>query len=129
MIIDILMLVVPTTIALISLAYVMKQRATVKSELTKKRYLENAQSNLNEAIKSLRQLGVPSIRDISGGYETFGDIYNDLMMVLSEILRASFNLNKKEIPLEVSYELRDLGERGKPSSEGEKKRNCGFWKF
>jgi len=126
LIIDILMLVVPTIIALISLAYVMKQRSLVKEELSKKRYLENAQSNLNEAIKSLRQVSMPNIRDISEGYEIFGDIYNDLMMMLGEILRANFNLNKKEIPLEVSYELRALRERGKPSSEGEKKEITNF---
>lgn len=126
LIIDILMLVVPTIIALISLAYVMKQRSVVKEELSKKRYLENAQSNLNEAIKSLRQVGMPNIRDIHEGYETFGDVYNDFMMVLGEILRANFNLKRKEIHLEVSYELRDLGERSKLSSGSETKEITNF---
>ena len=119
LLIEILKLVVPTVIAIVSLYYAIKQRSIVKREISKKRYLESALSNLNEVIKSLRDIDVPNIQTLNENYDpydTWGDVCNDGYSLISDILRASLELKKKKIILEVSYYIRDYGERGKPGS-------------
>lgn len=113
MIIDILKLVVPTVIALVSLAYAIKQRSVVKREISKKRYLEEALSNLNQAIASLKAIQ----QDITVSDEDSGEKWCDSETIVMDIFRASFDLKKKKITLKVSYVVQDLGERDKPYSE------------
>ena len=116
LLIEVLKLVVPSIIALGSLYYAIKQRSLVKGEISKKRYLESALSNLNEAIKSLRSINIPRISSLGGGYDlsdAWADVSFCAYSVCSEIFRASFELKKKKIPVEVSYSIRDLGVRPK----------------
>ncbi len=114
LIIAILAFVVSTFIALASLAYAIKQRNVVQKEMSKRRYFESALSNLNEAINSLRSIDSPNILRLNEGYETWGDTYNDSFTLAVEVLRASFELEKKKIPLEVSYRIEHFWERDKP---------------
>jgi hypothetical protein len=117
--------VIPTAIAVASLLYAAKQRNVVKREILKKRYLENALSNLNEAIKSLKKISVPSISTLSYDLDdAWGDYYRDAYTLVSEILRASFELKKKKIVIDVSYSMTGLRETDKSESDKEeRKRN------
>ena len=117
-IIDALKWVVPTLIALGSLIYAIKQRNIVKKEISKKRYLENALSNLKEAIGYLEWIKMPNLSTDSDLKEEVGeDNSNNLNVLISEILKASFELKKTKFKLTVSYELTNFGKNGKFYSE------------
>jgi hypothetical protein len=117
-IIDALKWVVPTLIALGSLIYAIKQRNIVKKEISKKRYLENALSNLKEAIGYLERIKMPNLSTDSDLKEEVGeDNSNNLNVLISEILKASFELKKTKFKLTVSYELTDYGKNAKLYSE------------
>lgn len=115
LLLDILKIGVPTVIALASLIYVIKQRNVVKSALSKKRYLESALSNLNGAIESLRNINITHNLNSIESYEVWGDTTNDVVSLVADILRASFNLKTKNIVLDVSY-----------YAEGQRKEQTGF---
>jgi len=124
-----LKLAIPTTIALISLIYAMKQRNIVKKEIAKKRYLENAQVNLNEAIQHLRNINLPRLSDPNCNItENFEDEYNDASLIVNELLQANFESKRRRFTLKVSYELFDLGQSDKEYSERETKRISDFSK-
>jgi len=114
---DILKLLVPTLIALGSLLYAYKQRQDVKEEILKKRYLENALANLNEAIKNLRGINIPNISSLKEGYETWGDAHGNAYTIATEILRASYELKTKKVSVNFPYEGTDYGEWDKPKSK------------
>ena len=115
-IIDILKWAIPTLIALVSLIYAIKQRNIVKKEISRKRYLESALSNLNEVIEPLKDMKVSPLSDIDSLAEELEDTYFDAEVIASEIIKASFETKKKKVNLAVSYRLR-LWERDKKSSE------------
>lgn len=110
-IVAILGLAVTTIITLVSLAYAIKQRNVVKREISKKRYLEDAQKNLNEAITLLRDINIPNIRSSHLSYEEMQDTFHDAFTMTNEILRASFDLKSKNIVLDVSYFIKSTGEQ------------------
>jgi len=110
LIIDILKLVVPTVIALVSLAYAIKQRSLVKREISKKGYLESALSNLNEAIEFLRI--IPNLFSTKSE-----DEWSEIEMIVWDILKGSFNLKKRKFALEVSYCIVDFMEKSDSPSE------------
>jgi len=111
LVIDILKLVVPTVMALVSLAYAMKQRNVIKTEISKKRYLESALFHLNGAIASLKRAqGVTFDEEDS-------DDFLQAKMLIWNILEASFDLRKRKLSLDVSYRILDLGETNKPYGE------------
>jgi hypothetical protein len=98
-------------IALASLVYAIKQRQVIKSEIKKKRYLENAQTNLTKAIDHLRSIILPDLTDSNCDlYESLGDDYNDVSVIINQILYAGLESKRTKFTLEVSYELTDYGE-------------------
>jgi len=107
LVIEILKLVVPTIIALVSLAYAVKQRNVVRREISKKRYLESALSNLNATINSLK-----AIQNLMTSFENT-DEWSESQYVASDVLTASYDLKKKKVALEVSYELVEFVEKDK----------------
>jgi len=114
---EIIKWIIPNLVALVSLIYAIKQRNIVKREISRKRYLESALSNLNEVIQSLKLIKIPCLSDLDGLRGEFEDTLFDAEVIVSEILRASFETKKKKINLDISYRLFDLGERSKKSSE------------
>lgn len=121
LIIDILKLVVPTVIAVVSLVYAMKQRNIVKREISKKRYLENAQTNLSEAVNHLKNIDIPDLlalwKDVRAHYSKYGEWENACFgtyLLTVDILRASFKLKANKIGMEVEYHVHD-----RERSEGE----------
>ncbi len=122
-IVTILIALSSAIIALVSLVYAIKQRQVVKSEIEKKRYLENAQTNLTDAINHLRSIMFPDLTDPSRALEeSLEDDYDDVNDITEQIVYAGFDSKRTKFTLEVSYELTDYGEISKPSSEREKKR-------
>lgn len=115
-IIDILKWAIPTLIALVSLIYAIKQRNIVKREISRKRYLESALSNLNEVIEPLKDMKISPLSDIDSLAEELEDTYINAQTVTSEIIMASFETKKRKVNLAVSYRLR-LWERDKKPSE------------
>lgn len=115
LLVEVLKLIVPSSIALISLIYAIKQRNLVKEGISKKRYLESALSNLNEATKCLEE--IPTNFTLTED----SDELAEATFLAFEILTASFELKRKSISLEVSYYLEDLGERNKPYDKREKR--------
>lgn len=112
-VIDALKWVVPTLIAFGSLIYAIKQRNIVKKEISKKRYLEDALSNLKEAIGYLERIKMPNLSTDSNLMEEVSeDNSNNLDILISEILKASFELKKTKFKLTVSYELTEYGKEG-----------------
>jgi hypothetical protein len=113
-------------IALLSLIYAIKQRQVVKGEIEKKRYLENAQTNLTEIIKQLRSIVFPKLSD--DFQEALEDEYHDANTIAEQILRASFESKKTKFTLEVSYELIDFGliGSGKPDQRKEPRQTSDF---
>jgi hypothetical protein len=115
---EVLKLAVPTIIALVSLAYAIKQRKVVKKEIAKKSYLESAQTNLSEAIQRLREVELPSLSDPNCDLMAdFEDIYFDTNTIVEDLLRAYFESKKTQFTLKVSFELVDFGETDKSYSE------------
>ena len=107
-------------IALLSLIYAIKQRQVIKKEIEKKRYLENAQTNLTEIINDLRSRKLPDLTDASCDlHESLEDEYNDVSTIAEQILRASFESKRTKFTLEVGYGLTDFGEMKKHASEKE----------
>ncbi len=122
-----LKLAIPTIIAVVSLFYAIKQRNLVKKEITKKKYLESAQTNLSEAIQHLRNVRLPNLSDLNYDLqENLEDIYIDASIIVEDFLRAYFESKKTHFTLRVSYELNDLGASGKPYSENETRRISDF---
>jgi hypothetical protein len=122
LIIDILKWLIPTIIAVASLYYAIRQRSVVKREISKKRYLESAQTNLNEAINHLRNIDIPDLlmlwKDAKAGYPKY-DEWEDACfgtyLLTDDILRASFKLKTNKIGMDVEYYI-----HYRERSEGEK---------
>ena len=110
--------VVPTLIAVISLVYVIKQRNVVKKEISRKRYLENALSNLNAVIESLRSIRILDVKK-SNDYEEWEDTATDIYALTSELLIASFDLKTKKILMNISYTAEAWEKSLKKSKVGE----------
>ena len=119
-----LKLAIPTTIALVSLVYAIKQRNIVKKEIAKKRYLESAQTNLNEAIQSLRKVNLPCLSDLNRD----SDEYNDASIIVNELLQANFESKRTRFTLKVTYELSYPRQLDKEYSESETKSISDFSK-
>lgn len=102
--IDLLKWLVPTIVAIIGVVFGIMQRKTAKEELSKKRRLENALTNLNDIIKVIEEL--PSIIE----FDRESDVISDLENVVVEILTASLNTKKKIINLKISYDVEDFGD-------------------
>lgn len=114
-------------ITLLSLIYAIKQRQVIKKEIEKKRYLENAQTNLTEIINHLRSIELPDLTDASCDLqESLGDEYNDASTITEQILGASFESKRTKFTLEVGYELIDFGERHKDTQAKDWKRYDDF---
>ena len=128
LVLEILKLIIPTAIALASLVYAAKQRNMVKNEISKKRYLESAQSNLNEAISDLKSIAADSMSDLNCDLdEALGpDNRVNVDAIVNDVLKASFETTKKRMTLSVSYELTDCGARTKPYSEKEPEKITDF---
>lgn len=114
--------IVSVIIALASLIYTIiynrKQRMIVEREISKKRYLESALSNLNGVIQSLKLIKIPCLCDLDSLLDSsFEDTYLDADTIVSEILKAGLETKKKKINLDVSYRLRELGKRGEENSK------------
>jgi len=115
-IIDIIKWAIPTFIALVSLIYAIKQRNILKREISRKRYLESALSNLNKVIESLKDIKIPPLSNIDSLAEELVDSYFAAETITSEVIMASFETKKKKVNLAASYRL-ILWERDKKSSE------------
>ena len=107
LIIEILKLVVPTVIAVFSLYYAIRQRGVVKREISKKRYLERALSNLNETLKTIERLPDRIKLD-----DEDSDEWGEAKFLADDILRASFEMKKRQIRLNITYLLEDWGKKG-----------------
>jgi hypothetical protein len=119
-VLEALKLAIPTIIALASLIYAIKQRNIVKKEIAKKRYLENAQINLNEAIQRLRNVNLPRLQDQNCDIrESIPDEYNDANMIANDLLQAYFESKTTRFTLKVTYWLTDLGDLDKEYSKRE----------
>lgn len=101
-VIDILLKIVPIIIAGVSLIYVIIQRRIVKRELMKKKYLENALTNLNEGLTLLNKIFITPNVD----HAELVDTYNDAEMVVWDIIRIHYDFKVKEFVLDISYRLR-----------------------
>lgn len=114
LILEALKWVVPILIALISLVYAIKQRNVVKKEISKKRYLEDALSNLNAAMETLRTIRILDIKK-SNDYEEWGDTATEFRMLTYEILRASFDLKMRKFVMNISYTANSYDKQTKES--------------
>ena len=98
----ILQVVIPLIPALITILALIYDRRKWKEEATRKRYLENALSNLKTVINSLSSIRLPKLEDIHLPNELI-DTYADAYLLASNIVIAGYELKKKNIILNVSY--------------------------
>lgn len=133
LVIEILRWSIPIIIALVSLSYTILERRKQKEKSLKERYLESAQSNLNQVIEILRKIDVPPLVLLKKGFETidpWGDFHGDVYTNVSELLRFSYDLGEKKITINLPYELTDYGEtQESETKELQYKRICDFSSF
>jgi len=67
---------------------------------------------------------MPNIQTLNENYDIsdiWGEACSDAYTIISDILRTSLKLKKKKIVLEVSYYIRDLGQRDDPKTSGQER--------
>ncbi len=106
--IELLKWLIPTIIAVIGIVFGIMQRKIAKKEISKKRHLQKALSNLSDVIEIAESL--PTWIE----FDRTSDIVNDTDTLINDILRASFATKKKRLNLEISYFVIDYGDTNTP---------------
>lgn len=106
--IDLVKWLIPTIIAIIGVAFGILQRKIAKEEISKKRHLESALTNLNNVIEIIE--GLPARIE----FHEESNVFMDTEVVIDDILRASLTAKKKVVSLEVSYFVEDHGDPNIP---------------
>ena len=89
-------------IAILTFVYSRKKWKVLKEQVMRKRYLENALSNLKTVINSLSSIRLPKLEDTHLPDELV-DTYTDAYVLASNIVIAGYELKKKKFVLDVSY--------------------------
>ena len=100
---DLLLKVVPIIVAFVALIYAVLQRGVVKREISKKKYLELSLTNLNEQIATLQRI---KPHELAVNNPSLGDFIYDAKTVVFGLLALSFDLKKRRLILDVSYNVR-----------------------
>lgn len=104
---DLLFRIVPIIVAVVALVYVIKQRGVVKKELLRKKYLENALTNLKESIKILKKAKI--IGESENNVET--DSWEDEEMSDAALTLRDFAKGTKKTTLFISYRFGIISEK------------------
>ena len=89
-------------IAVLTFVYSRKKWKVLKEQVMRKRYLEDALSNLKTVINSLSSIRLPKLEDTHLPDELV-DTYTDAYVLASNIVIAGYELKKKKFVLNVSY--------------------------